>query len=86
MAEPLTTFPYGEATVGWLAMADARSTENVVRGHGERMHGVGARCLTTRRIRFAERPVSSEVAHVDPPRTGGFCGIDGPIRALINGT
>jgi uncharacterized protein YndB with AHSA1/START domain len=61
---------------------------NVVSGHmdGEGPHGVGARCLTTRRIGFAERPVTSEITHIDPPRTWGVRGIDGPIRAIVNVT
>jgi hypothetical protein len=45
---------------------------------------VGARCLTTRRIGFANRPVISEVAHIDPPKTWGVRGIDGPIRATVD--
>jgi uncharacterized protein YndB with AHSA1/START domain len=58
---------------------------NVVGGHmdGEGPHGVGARCLTTRRIGFAERPVTSEITHIDPPRTWGVRGVDGPIRAIV---
>ena len=32
---------------------------------------VGTRCLTTRRIGGANRAVTSEVTHVDPPRTWG---------------
>jgi hypothetical protein len=44
-------------------------------GHGP--HGVGARCLTTRRIGFAERPVTSEITHIDPPRTWGVRALDG---------
>jgi carbon monoxide dehydrogenase subunit G len=61
---------------------------NVISGHmdGEGPHGVGARCLTTRRIGFAERPVTSEITHIDPPRTWGVHGIDGPIRAIVNVT
>jgi uncharacterized protein YndB with AHSA1/START domain len=53
---------------------------------GEGPHGVGARCLTTRRIGFAERPVISEITHIDPPRTWGVRGVDGPIRAMVNVT
>jgi uncharacterized protein YndB with AHSA1/START domain len=53
---------------------------------GEGPHGVGARCLTTRRIGFAERPVTSEITHIDPPRTWGVRGVDGPIRAMVNVT
>lgn len=45
---------------------------------------VGDRCLTTRRIGFAERPVTSEIVHVDPPRTWGVRGVDGPIRAIVD--
>jgi uncharacterized protein YndB with AHSA1/START domain len=61
---------------------------NVVGGHmdGEGPHGVGARCHTTRRIGFAERPVTSEITHIDPPRTWGVRGIDGPIRAIVSVT
>ena len=47
---------------------------------------VGARCLTTRRIGFADRQSTSVVAHIDPPRTWGVRGIDGPIRALVDVT
>jgi hypothetical protein len=45
---------------------------------------VGDRCLTTRRIGGAERPGVSEVTHVDPPRTWGVRGMDGPIRAIVD--
>jgi uncharacterized protein YndB with AHSA1/START domain len=44
----------------------------------------GTRCLTTRRIGGASRTVTSEVTHVDPPRTWGVRGIDGPIRATVD--
>jgi uncharacterized protein YndB with AHSA1/START domain len=47
---------------------------------------VGARCLTTRRIGGADRSSTSELAHVDPPRTWGVRGIDGPIRAAVDVT
>jgi uncharacterized protein YndB with AHSA1/START domain len=62
--------------------------KNVVSGSmdGEGPHEVGARCLTTRRIGFAERPVISEITHVDPPKAWGVRGIDGPIRAIVNVT
>jgi hypothetical protein len=44
----------------------------------------GALCVTTRRIGGASRPVTSELAHIDPPRTWGVRGIDGPIRANVD--
>ena len=53
---------------------------------GEGPHRPGDICLTTRRIGFAERAVTSEVTHVDAPRTWGVRGIDGPIRATVNVT
>ncbi len=53
---------------------------------GEGPHGVGDRCLTTRRIGFAERPVTSEITYIDPPRRWGVRGIDGPIRAVVGVT
>jgi uncharacterized protein YndB with AHSA1/START domain len=47
---------------------------------------VGARCLTTRRIGGANRPATSELVHIDPPRTWRVRGIDGPIRAAVDVT
>jgi hypothetical protein len=47
---------------------------------------VGARCVTTRHIGFADRPVTSEVTHIDPPKTWGVRGTDGPIRAVVDVT
>jgi len=44
---------------------------------------VGAKCVTTRRIGGANRPSTSELAHIDPPRTWGVRGIDGPVRAAV---
>ena len=55
-------------------------------GLAERRRRPGDICLTTRRIGFAERAVTSEVTHVDAPRTWGVRGIDGPIRATVNVT
>jgi hypothetical protein len=34
--------------------------------------------------RLANRAVTSELTHVDPPRTLGVRGIDGPIRATVD--
>jgi hypothetical protein len=45
---------------------------------------VGTRCLTTRRIGGANRPSTSEVTHINPPKTWGVRGIDGPIRAIVD--
>jgi uncharacterized protein YndB with AHSA1/START domain len=60
----------------------------VTGGHmaGDGPPAVGGKCLTTRRIGFAERSATSEVTHVSPPRTWGVRGVDGPIRATVNVT
>jgi hypothetical protein len=47
---------------------------------------VGAKCVTTRRIGGANRVVTSELTHIDAPRTWGVQGIDGPIRATVDVT
>jgi hypothetical protein len=47
---------------------------------------VGTKCVTTRRIGGADRAAISEITHLDPPRTWGARGIDGPIRATVDVT
>jgi hypothetical protein len=60
----------------------------VVDGHLDRpgIPAVGARCLTTRRIGGANRSSTSEVTHINPPKSWGVRGIDGPIRAIVDVT
>jgi uncharacterized protein YndB with AHSA1/START domain len=60
--------------------------KGVTAGHleGPGEPSVGARCVTTRRIGFADRPITSEITHLDPPRTWGLKGVDGPIRARVD--
>jgi hypothetical protein len=63
--------------------------KGVVDGHmdgpanGTQTPAVGAKCVTTRRIGGANRPSASELVHIDPPRTWGVRGTDGPIRASV---
>lgn len=45
---------------------------------------VGAQCRTTRRIGGANRPSTSRLEHISPPRTWGVKGVDGPIRATVD--
>src|SRR5215831_4655158 len=45
---------------------------------------VGSRCFTTRRIGGANRASTSEINALDPPRTWGVRGLDGPIRAMVD--
>ena len=62
--------------------------KGVVDGHMDGPAGgtpaVGATCVTTRRIGGASRPSTSELVHIDPPRTWGVRGTDGPIRAAVD--
>lgn len=57
----------------------------VVEGHLDAANGdgVGAHCVTVRRIGFANRANTSEVTRVEPPRHWSIRGIDGPIRARV---
>lgn len=59
--------------------------QGVVEGHMDTpgVPSVGMRCLTIRRIGFADRPSTAEVTHLDPPRTWGVRGVDGPIRSVV---
>jgi uncharacterized protein YndB with AHSA1/START domain len=60
----------------------------VVEGHMDEpgTPRLGAKCVTTRRIGFANRPATAELTRVEPPRTWSVRGIDGPIRALVDVT
>jgi hypothetical protein len=53
-------------------------------GNGTQAPTVGAKCMTTRRIGGANRASASELVHIDPPRSWGVRGIDGPIRAAVD--
>ena len=64
--------------------------KGVVDGHmdspanGSLAPAVGAKCVMTRRIGGASRPSTSELTYIDPPRTWGVRGIDGPVRAAVD--
>jgi hypothetical protein len=60
--------------------------KGVVEGHMDApgTPRVGTTCRTTRRIGFTKRPTTAEVTHIDPPKTWGVRGIDGPIRAVVD--
>src|SRR5262249_35635863 len=60
--------------------------KGVVSGRMERPDepGVGMRCFTTRRMGGADRASTSEISHINPPRTWGVRGVDGPIRAIVD--
>ncbi|HEY5842818.1 MAG TPA: SRPBCC family protein [Mycobacterium sp.] len=61
--------------------------KGVIDGHMDKSAGApraGDICLTTRRIGGANRPATSRITHIDPPRTWGVHGINGPIRATVD--
>jgi uncharacterized protein YndB with AHSA1/START domain len=64
--------------------------KGVVDGHmdgaanGSQTPAVGAKCVTTRRIGGANRPSTAELVYIDPPKTWGVRGTDGPIRAAVD--
>jgi hypothetical protein len=62
--------------------------KGVVSGHMDSTGApqVGDRCLTTRRIGLANRPVTSTLVCFDPPHQWGVRGVDGPIRAIVDVT
>jgi carbon monoxide dehydrogenase subunit G len=62
--------------------------KGVVSGHMEGEDGAagGARCVTVRRIGFADRASTAELVHADPPRRWTVRGVDGPIRAAVDVT
>jgi Polyketide cyclase / dehydrase and lipid transport len=62
--------------------------QGVIDGHMDQpgTPSVGTHCLTTRRIGRANRQSTSEVVHIDPPKTWSVHGIDGPIRAVVDVT
>lgn len=45
---------------------------------------VGDQCMTTRRIGGSERPATSQLVRLDPPRAWSVHGIDGQIRARVD--
>ena len=61
--------------------------KGVVDGHmdgGAQPLAVGAKCVMTRRIGGADRPSSSELVRIDPPRAWRVEGTDGPVRAVVD--
>lgn len=51
---------------------------------GKGAPALGDLCHTTRKIGGAERPATSELVRLDPPRAWSVHGVDGPIRAKVD--
>ena len=95
MAPIVTSADIGRPAAEVFAYATdpARFSEwqkGVVDGHmdgpanGAQVLAVGAKCVTTRRIGGSNRPSTSELVQIDPPKTWAVRGTDGPIRATVN--
>ncbi|RSS79363.1 SRPBCC family protein [Streptomyces sp. WAC06614] len=53
---------------------------------GDAPLGVGSHLQVLRRIGRREFPMTLEVTELDPPRSWGYQGIDGPVRGQVHGT
>ncbi|HEU5392427.1 MAG TPA: SRPBCC family protein [Streptosporangiaceae bacterium] len=95
MAPVITTAEIGRPAAEVFACATDPTRfrewqKGVVDGHmdgpadGSSTPAVGAKCVTTRRIGGANRPSTSELTAIDPPRTWSVRGTDGPIRAAVD--
>jgi len=62
--------------------------ESVVsaRAEGSGPAAVGSKLVTTRKVGRRERTMTMEMTSLSPPRSWAARGIDGPIRAIVNGT
>ena len=47
---------------------------------------VGSRVVVTRRIGRGERAMTAEMTELNPPRSWGVRGVDGPVRGNVKGT
>jgi uncharacterized protein YndB with AHSA1/START domain len=46
---------------------------------------VGSRAVVTRRVGRREWPMTAEVSELNPPRSWGIRGVDGPVRGNVKG-
>lgn len=51
---------------------------------GDGQTAVGSKCVTVRRIGWAEREATAQVTKFDPPHSWAVHGVDGPIRAAVD--
>ncbi|MBW5484958.1 SRPBCC family protein [Streptomyces bambusae] len=56
------------------------------RALGDAPLGVGSYVRVLRRVGRREFPMTMEVTELDPPRSWGYHGIDGPVRGNVHGT
>jgi uncharacterized protein YndB with AHSA1/START domain len=56
------------------------------RAEGGGPPAVGSKITQVRRVGRGERTMTMEMTELNPPRSWGVRGIDGPIRAIVKGT
>jgi uncharacterized protein YndB with AHSA1/START domain len=60
--------------------------ESVVSVRADGPFTVGSRAVVTRRVGRMERPMTSEIAELNPPSAWAIRGVDGPVRGNVKGT
>jgi uncharacterized protein YndB with AHSA1/START domain len=56
------------------------------RAEGGGPPAVGSKMIHVRRVGRGERTMTMEMTELNPPRSWAVRGIDGPVRAIVNGT
>jgi uncharacterized protein YndB with AHSA1/START domain len=56
------------------------------RAEGDDPPAVGSKAIMTRRVGRSERTMTMQLTDFSPPTSWSGRGIDGPIRAIVNGT
>jgi uncharacterized protein YndB with AHSA1/START domain len=67
-------------------MAEWQESLVSARREGGSPPAVGSTAIMTRRVGRSERTMTMQLTDFSPPKTWAARGIDGPIRAIVNGT
>jgi uncharacterized protein YndB with AHSA1/START domain len=67
-------------------MAEWQESLISARAEGGGPPAVGSKAIMTRRVGRSERTMTMQLTNFSPPRSWAARGIDGPIRAIVNGT
>ena len=67
-------------------MAEWQESLVGARPEGGSPPAVGSTAIMTRRVGRSERTMTMQLTDFSPPKTWAARGIDGPIRAIVNGT
>ena len=67
-------------------MAEWQESLISARAEGGGPPAVGSKAVMTRRVGRSERTMTMQLTNFSPPRSWAARGIDGPIRAIVNGT